>query len=76
MASNGNASHPNGHLNGYAKPVTPTEEEATDLERWRLLDERGRQTWHYLQSDREVERWPQTAADRYHLGLPTVETSH
>ena len=47
---------------------------ATDLERWRLKDERGRQTWHYLQSDEEVKAWPQTVADRHHLGLPLVCT--
>ena len=45
---------------------------ATDIERWRLLDERGRQTWHYLQSDEQVKQWPQTTADRHHLGLPLV----
>lgn len=45
---------------------------ATDIERWRLLDERGRQTWHYLQSDEQVKAWPQTTADRHHLGLPLV----
>lgn len=44
----------------------------TDYRRWRLLDERGRQTWHYLESDEEAEAWPQSTADRYHLGLPLV----
>lgn len=44
----------------------------TDYARWRLLDERGRQTWHYLESEEEVEAWPQTTADKYHLGLSTV----
>ena len=47
-------------------------DKATDLERWRLLDERGCQTWHYLQSDEEVEAWPQSIADRHHLGLDLV----
>ncbi|KAI9844859.1 MAG: Lanosterol synthase (Oxidosqualene--lanosterol cyclase) [Thelocarpon superellum] len=42
----------------------------TEPSRWRLLDEAGRQTWHYLSLD-EVESWPQTVADKYHLGLPT-----
>ena len=37
----------------------------TDLERWRLLDENGRHTWHYLKSDEEVEKWPQTIYDRH-----------
>lgn len=44
----------------------------TDLERWRLLDERGRQTWHYLSTDEAVQAWPQTVVDRHHLGLPLV----
>ncbi len=46
--------------------------ESTDLGRWRLLDERGRQTWHYMSADKETQSWPQTIADRYHLGLPLV----
>lgn len=44
----------------------------TDPSRWRLLDEQGRQTWHYLRSDEEIKEWPQSIADRYFLGLPTV----
>lgn len=44
----------------------------SDRTRWRLLDERGRQTWHYLESDEEVKAWPQTTADKYFLGLDTV----
>lgn len=44
----------------------------TDYSRWRLLDDRGRQTWHYLESDEENAKWPQSIADKYHLGLPTV----
>ena len=47
-------------------------EEATDPERWRLKGDDGRQTWHYLESDAEVAAWPQTIADRHHLGLPLV----
>ncbi|KAH8430406.1 terpene cyclase/mutase family protein [Aspergillus melleus] len=42
----------------------------TDYSRWRLLDDRGRQTWHYLESDEENEQWPQSIADKYFLGLP------
>jgi lanosterol synthase len=44
----------------------------TDYTRWRLLDEAGRQTWHYLATDEEVKKWPQSIADKYHLGMPTV----
>ncbi|ORX92056.1 terpene synthase, partial [Basidiobolus meristosporus CBS 931.73] len=41
----------------------------TKLENWRLRVERGRQVWHYLQSECETEQWPQTDSDRYWLGL-------
>lgn len=45
----------------------------TDYTKWRLRDERGAQTWHYLTNE-QAKDWPQTAADKYHLGLPTVRT--
>ena len=48
--------------------------QVTDIDRWRLLDERGQQTWHYLETDVEVKAWPQSLADRYHLGLPIVRS--
>ena len=44
----------------------------TDRCRWRLLDERGRQTWHYLEADDELKDWPQSIADKYFLGIETV----
>jgi lanosterol synthase len=44
----------------------------TDYTRWRLVNEEGRQTWRYLETDEENEAWPQTVADKYNLGLPTV----
>jgi len=44
----------------------------TELTRWRLKTEDGRQTWHYLRTDEEVAAWPQSVADKHHLGLPTV----
>jgi lanosterol synthase len=47
-------------------------DQKTDYSRWRLLDEAGRQTWHYLRTDEEVKKWPQSIADKFHLGLPTV----
>lgn len=50
-------------------------DQKTDYSRWRLLDERGRQTWHYLRTDEEVKKWPQSVADKYHLGLPTVRAT-
>ena len=51
---------------------TPKVDGKTDHSRWRLLDEEGRQTWHYLKTDEEVKEWPQSVADKYFLGLPTV----
>jgi hypothetical protein len=70
----------NGHANGDVpeKPngfaTGPVGVEKTDYSRWRLLDEDGRHTWHYLTTDKELKAWPQTVADKFHLGLPTVST--
>ncbi|KAJ3167937.1 Lanosterol synthase (Oxidosqualene--lanosterol cyclase) [Geranomyces variabilis] len=41
----------------------------TDLTRWRLLSEDGRQTWHYLADDVQAAKWKQTQADKYWLDL-------
>ncbi|KAM3068894.1 Lanosterol synthase erg7A [Clarireedia jacksonii] len=49
----------------------PKLQERTDYSRWRLLDEKGRQTWHYLEGDEAAQEWPQSIADKYFLGLPT-----
>ena len=68
---NGDAVQPATQHNEHAR-VSDAADEATDIQRWRLLDEWGRQTWHYLESDQEVQRWPQTTADRYFLGLSLV----
>lgn len=46
--------------------------EKSDYSRWRLADDRGSQTWHYLEDDARLEEWPQSIADKYFLGLPTV----
>lgn len=62
MQANGN-----GHANGGA---------ATDYTRWRMKDDRGTQTWHYLESDDEVKAWPQSTADKWYLGMDTVRRSH
>jgi hypothetical protein len=43
----------------------------TDLTRWRLKVDQGRQTWHYL-SPEEVKDWPQTNYDKYWLGILKV----
>lgn len=50
-------------------------DEKTDYSRWRLRDERGRQTWHFLETDEENKAWEQTVADKYMLGLETVSTA-
>lgn len=47
-------------------------ETRTDHKRWRLLDERGRQRWMYLHSKEEAGAWPQSVADKYHLGMDVV----
>ncbi|PIA92428.1 Seco-amyrin synthase [Cercospora beticola] len=57
--------------NGQAKANAKSPDSRTDYSRWRLKDDRGRQTWHYLQSDEEIKQWPQTIADKWHLGLDT-----
>ena len=67
--------HMNGHLGGLANVGVKEGSSAadkTDTSRWRLLDERGRQTWHYLETQDEVKSWPQSHADRYFLNLPMV----
>jgi lanosterol synthase len=59
--------------NGALKMTTnKAGDQKTDYSRWRLLDDRGRQTWHYLKSDEEVKKWPQSTADKWFLGLDTV----
>lgn len=60
-----------GTLNGAAKGVG-AKQEKTDYTRWRLANDRGCHIWHYLESDEEVEKWPQSIADKWYLGLETV----
>jgi len=67
----------NGKANGANGKQIPMQsstigDEKTDYSRWRLKDDRGCQTWHYLKNDEEVKAWPQTKADKYFLGLETV----
>lgn len=78
-AVNGHAkSGSKGHIeeldNEKAEPKRPRLSEKTDHSRWRLLDEAGRQTWHYLEDDEQIKEWPQSFADKYFLGVPTVCT--
>ncbi|KAH7890717.1 terpenoid cyclases/protein prenyltransferase alpha-alpha toroid [Phlebopus sp. FC_14] len=43
----------------------------TDYSRWRLLvNDGGRQTWHYLKTDEACEKWPQNEVDKYWTGQP------
>ncbi|KAF2496750.1 oxidosqualene:lanosterol cyclase-like protein [Lophium mytilinum] len=56
----------NGHITANA-----VGEQKTDYSRWRLKDDDGCQTWHYLETDEELKAWPQSTADKYHLGLET-----
>ena len=65
------AGQSNGHANGNGKTSEYTTS-GTDLTRWRMRDDRGRQTWHYLQTDEELKAWPMTTADKWYLGLETV----
>lgn len=44
---------------------------ATDLTRWRLTNEGGRQTWRYIPEGDTPER-EQTLLERHVLGLDTV----
>ncbi len=44
---------------------------ATDLSRWRLQNENGRQTWHYVPLDQTPDR-EQTMLEKHSLGLDTV----
>jgi lanosterol synthase len=64
----------NGRPANAQVPVRGTKvgHEKTDYTRWRLKDDRGCQTWHYLKTDEEIKVWPQSKADKYFLGLDTV----
>ncbi|KAI0906077.1 oxidosqualene:lanosterol cyclase [Ustulina deusta] len=59
----------NGHVG--VETAQPRIADHTDRTRWRLLDESGRLTWHYLEDDEAAEKWPQSTADRWYLGLDT-----
>jgi lanosterol synthase len=80
---NGHTNGVNGNGNakiegqGAQKPLVraPKLSNRTDYTRWRLSDERGRQTWHYLEDEEDAKEWPQSTADKYFLGLPTVRSS-
>lgn len=64
----------NGEANASDKSAAkkPRLEETTDRTRWRMKDEAGRHTWHYLEDDKDAKEWPQSYADKWYLGLPLV----
>lgn len=65
---------PKGAANGFAngRATEAVRVEKTDYSRWRLEDIRGCQIWKYMESDEANKEWPQSVADKYHLGLATV----
>lgn len=65
----------NGIGNGIAADaIQPKqgEDRRTNLSWWRLNDVEGRQTWEYLEDEEIRKRRPQSVAEQWHLGLPTV----
>ena len=59
-----------------ANTTGPKLRKTTDRSRWRMRDVKGVQTWQYLEDDEAAKKWPQSIADKWYLGLPTVkETS-
>jgi len=56
----------------------PPPNQVTPLANWRLRvshGSHGRHEWIYLETEEERIAWPQTAEDKYWLGLKTVITS-
>lgn len=68
----GETKQANGHANSSVTAAESVVDQKTDHTRWRLKNDDGRQTWHYLESDEELKAWPMTAADKYFLGQDTV----
>jgi lanosterol synthase len=67
----GEAKQANGSANGSIKHEDVVDLK-TDHTRWRMKNDDGRQTWHYLESDDELKAWPMTSADKYYLGMDTA----
>jgi hypothetical protein len=44
----------------------------TDLSRWRLVNDKGRHSWHYLAPYQDPEKWPMTIPEKWYLGLEMV----
>ena len=60
----------NGVMNGGVAEAVKINK--TDYSRWRLENIRGCQIWKYMESDEAHKDWPQSVADKYHLGMDTV----
>jgi lanosterol synthase len=46
--------------------------ERTDYARWRIRDDNSDHTWIYLEDDEAAKSWPQSKAEKWHLGLGVV----
>ncbi|KAK5071511.1 Lanosterol synthase erg7A [Lithohypha guttulata] len=64
--------HASGQLNGHAQSSAANEQKM-DYSKWRIKDENGRHTWHYLDSEEQIRQWPQDVSTKYFLGLPTEQ---
>jgi len=72
------SAYQNGILNGGSNHPKPSQHSnihadlssRTDRTRWRLIGDKGEQRWTYLQTQEEIKAWPQSTADKYHLGMP------
>lgn len=53
----------------------PKLRKTTDRTRWRMRDIGGVHTWQYLEDDEAAKKWPQSIADKWYLGMPTVRTT-
>ena len=73
--SNGHATKKNLTTSNFKNGQKIDVSTRTDYSRWRLRDIKGRQTWHYLETDEAMKDWPQSTVDKYFLGLPTVRCS-
>lgn len=57
-------------------PKRPKMSAKTDVTRWRMKDDDGTHTWHYLADEAAAKEWPQSDADKWYLGIPMASESH
>lgn len=60
-----------GHENGH-EAKRQRVAEPVDRTRWRMKSDGGCHTWHFLDDDDAVKKWPQSYADKWYLDLPLV----